>query len=234
MHRVLTCTVDAYGMEIALLGGTGDIGEGLALRWAHDTDHDIVIGSREQAKAEQKADEYRTLLNERGVDGSVGGMDNVSAADRCSVVVVSIPPQYAAATVEEIVPVLDENTILVSPAVRMARTDGGFNYDPPEVGSVAEEIAAAAPDHIPVVGAFQNIAAGALRSLDADLRADVVITGNDADAKATIESLSEEIEGLRALDGGVLSNSSSVENVTPLLINLAINNDMHDLGVQFR
>lgn len=231
----MTCTVDACSMEIALLGGTGDIGEGLALRWAHDTDHDIVIGSREQTKAEQKADEYRMLLNDRGIDCSIGGMDNASAADRCSIVVVSIPPQYAADTVDEIVPGLDEDTILVSPAVRMVRTDGGFNYDPPEVGSVAEEIAAAVPDHIPVVGAFQNIAAGALRNLDADLRADVVITGDDRDAKSAIESLAEEIEGLHALDGGTLSNSSAVESVTPLLINLAINNDgMHDLGVQFR
>lgn len=222
-------------MEIALLGGTGDIGEGLALRWAHDTDHDIVIGSRKQAKAEQNASEYWTLLSERGVDPSVTGTDNASAADRCEVVVVSIPPRYAADTVEEIAPGLDDDTILVSPAVRMTRTDDGFAYDPPEVGSVAEEIAAAAPAETPVVGAFQNMAAGGLGDLDTDVRADVVLTGNDEEAKTTIASLAEAIEGLRAVDGGALSNSSMVESITPLLINLAINNDeMHDTGVQFR
>lgn len=222
-------------MEISLLGGTGDIGEGLALRWAHDTDHDIVIGSRKQAKAEQNASEYRTLLRERGVEHSVTGTDNASAADRCEVVVVSIPPQYAADTVEEITPGLDRDTILVSPAVRMTRTDDGFSYDPPAVGSVAEEIAAAAPEPTPVVGAFQNMAAGGLGNLDADVRADVVLTGNDEDAKTTIASLAEAIEGLHAIDGGALSNSSMVESITPLLINLAINNDeMHDTGVQFR
>lgn len=222
-------------MEIALLGGTGDIGEGLALRWAHDTDHDIVIGSRKHAKAEQNASEYRTLLRERGVESSVTGTDNASAADRCSVVVVSIPPRYAADTVAEIAPGLDSDTILVSPAVRMERTDGGFSYNPPETGSVAEEIAAVAPEETPVVGAFQNMAAGGLGDLDTNVRADVVLTGNNEDAKTTVASLAEAIEGLHALDGGALSNSPMVESITPLLINLAINNDgLHDTGVLFR
>jgi NADPH-dependent F420 reductase len=222
-------------MKIALLGGTGDIGEGLALRWAHDTNHDIVIGSRKHAKAERNASKYRTLLSEHGVEHSVTGTDNATAADRCEVIVVSIPPQYATDTVKEIAPGLDANTILVSPAVRMTRDEEGFSYDPPEIGSVAEEIAAAAPEETPVVGAFQNMAAGALSDLAADVRADIVLTGNDGDAKTTIASLAEEIEEFRALDAGGLSNSSMVESITPLLITLALNNDgMHDLGVQFR
>lgn len=222
-------------MEIALLGGTGDIGEGLALRWAHDTDHQVVIGSRKQDKAEKKAAEYRELLDEKGVENSIEGTDNESAASIADIVVVSIPPEYAASTVESIASGLDEDSILVSPAVRMNRDKGGFTYDQPDAGSVAEEIAVAAPEGIPVVGGFQNLAAGALTNLDNDLDADVVLTANEDRAKERISALAEEIDGIRALDGGALSNSSVVESVTPLLIDLAMNNDgMHDLGVKFQ
>lgn len=221
-------------MEIALLGGTGDIGEGLALRWARDTDHTVHIGSRKPEKAERKADEYRERLGEHGADFDIYASGNEAAAEGASVVVVSIPPQYAASTVEAITPVLDDH-VLVSPAVRMDRDAGGFHYDPPADGSVATAIDAAAPEDIPVVGAFQNLAAGALTDLDGDLAADVVITGDDADAKTLVTSLAEEIDGLRALDGGGLSNTAVVESITPLLINLAMSNDgMHDLGVRFQ
>lgn len=222
-------------MEIALLGGTGDIGEGLALRWARDTDHAVLIGSRNAEKARNKADDYRTQLTERGVDHEVAGYGNETAAERADVVVVSVPPQYTADTVEAVAPALDENDVLVSPAVRMTRDAAGFHYDPPEAGTVAEAIAAAAPEGVPVVGAFQNIAAGALTDLDIELAVDVVITGDDDEAKALVQSLAEEIEGLRALDGGPLANTGVVESVTPLLINLAMNNEgMHDLGVRFQ
>lgn len=222
-------------MEIALLGGTGDIGEGLALRWAHDTDHQIVIGSRKQEKAEDNAAEYRALLDEKGVSHAIEGTSNESAASIAEIVVVSIPPEYAASTVESIAESLDEDSILVSPAVRMNRSKDGFTYDQPEAGSVAEEIAAVAPERIPVVGGFQNLAAGALTNLDNELDADVVLTGDENEAKETISELAEEIDGLRALDGGALSNSSVVESVTPLLIDLAMNNDgLHDLGVKFQ
>jgi NADPH-dependent F420 reductase len=222
-------------MEIALLGGTGDIGEGLALRWARDTDHSVIIGSRDSDKAERKADEYYSLLKESGHAPDVAGYSNETAAELADVVVVSVPPEYATSTVETVAPSLSDDDILVSPAVQMARDSAGFHYDPPESGTVAEAIEAVAPDDVPVVGAFQNLAAGALSNLDSDLAADVIVTGDDDDAKGTVKALAEDIEGLRALDGGPLANTGVVESVTPLLINLAMNNDgMHDLGVRFQ
>lgn len=222
-------------MEIALLGGTGDIGEGLALRWARDTDHSIVVGSRDPEKAEQKADEYESRLADRGVSRSVAGYGNEEAASMAEIVVVSVPPQYAPDTVETVAAGLSADDVLVSPAVNMDRDAAGFHADPPEAGSVAQEIAAAAPEDVPVVGAFQNLAAGALTDLDNDLDYDVIVNGDDADAKATVTDLAEEIEGIRALDGGPLALSALVENITPLLINIAMNNDgMHDLGVKFQ
>ncbi|WP_254533703.1 NADPH-dependent F420 reductase [Natrinema gelatinilyticum] len=208
-------------MEIALLGGTGDIGEGLALRWARDTAHSILIGSRDPEKATRRANDYDTLLSERGADADVVG--------------VSVPPEYASDTVDSIASRLDDETVLVSPAVSMRRDGAGFHYTAPEASSVAEELADAAPDYVPVVGAFQNLAAGALSDLDQELAADVIVTGDESEATALVRSLTDEIEGLRALDGGPLAVTGIVESVTPLLINLAMNNDgMHDLGVRFQ
>jgi hypothetical protein len=216
-------------MRVALLGGTGDIGEGLALRLARDTDHEVVVGSREEAKAEAAAADYHDA-----VGGRIEGRQNADAAAGADVVVLAVPPYHVRETVEAVADSLDD-AVLVSPGVGMAREAGGFRYDPPPNGSVAELAADAAPDGVPVVGAFQNLAAGALSDLDRTFEFDVVVTGDDADAKATVTGLAEDVEGLRALDGGGLSNSAEVEAMTPLLINLAANNEgMHDLGVRFR
>lgn len=222
-------------MRIALLGGTGDIGEGLAIRWARDTDHTVHVGSRDPEKAASRAADYREALSERGFEASVEGSGNVEAAAESDVIVVSVPPQYAADTVETVADGLDTENVVVSPAVEMDRDEAGFHYDRPDAGSVAEEIAAATPEEVPVVGAFQNLAAGALTDLDNDLEYDVVVTGDDPDARETVQNLAEEIEGIRALIGGPLAVSGEIESITPLLINLAMNNDgMHDLGVQFK
>lgn len=222
-------------MRIALLGGTGDIGEGLALRWARDTDHEIVVGSRNAEKAESRAADYHDSLADRGIDAEFSGTDNASAAAGSRVVVASVPPAYAAEAIEAVRDDLTEEAIVVSPAVAMARDETGFHYDTPAAGSVAEAVAVAAPEGTPVVSAFQNLAAGALTDLDRDLELDVLVSGDDADAKDVVMDLATEIAGLRALDAGALANSAGIEAVTPLLINLAMNNDgLHDLGVRFQ
>jgi len=210
-------------MQIALLGGTGDIGEGLALRWAHDTDHDILVGSREAEKAEQKADEYNAELASRGVDATIEGLENPDAAAGADVVVLSVPAYHLADTIDAVAESLD-GSVLVSPAVGMARDESGMHYNPPGVGSVTQLAVKSAPDDVPVVGAFHNLAAGRLSDLDADLDWDVPVVADDADAKATVRELAGEIDGLRALDAGGLVNAAEVESLTPLLINLAANN----------
>ncbi|PSQ33370.1 NADPH-dependent F420 reductase [Halobacteriales archaeon SW_10_68_16] len=220
-------------MQIALLGGTGDIGEGLALRWARDTDHDVVIGSRDAEKARQTADEYRSELADRGVDAAIEGHENPDAAARGDVVVLSVPAYYLADTIDAVAEDLGD-AVLVSPAVGMQRDEAGLHYNPPGVGSVTQLAAQSAPDEVPVVGAFHNLAAGRLADLDADLDWDVPVVADDADAKAMVQGLAEDIEGLRALDAGPLANAAEVESLTPLLINVASNNDgLHDLGVKF-
>ena len=149
-------------------------------------------------------------------------------------VVLAVPAYHLADTVESVDDVLGD-TVLVSPAVGMQRDEGGLHYNPPGVGSVTALAAKAAPDDIPVVGAFHNLAAGRLGNLDADLGWDVPVVSDDSDAKTTVMGLADDVDGLRALDAGTLASAPEVESLTPLLINLAANNEgLHDLGVSFR
>ncbi|WP_336000982.1 NADPH-dependent F420 reductase [Halorientalis halophila] len=222
-------------MQIALLGGTGDIGEGLALRFAYDTDHDVIVGSREESRAKSKAREYETELDSRGLDVDVQGLDNAAAAATADVVVLAVPAYHLSDTVEAIDAEIDSETVLVTPAVGMQRDEDGFHYNRPGAGSVTELAADAAPDDVPVVGAFHNLPAARLANLDADLGIDTAVVGDDSDAVDTVTRLTEEVEGLRAVDAGPLANAAEIEAITPLLINVAKNNDgMHDLGVRFR
>ena len=221
-------------MRIALLGGTGDIGAGLALRWGFDTDHEVLVGSRDPERAREKADEYGAELEGHGVEADIKGFENSMAADRADVVVLSVPAYHLVDTVEAVADRLDEETVLVTPAVGMKRDEAGFHYNRPGAGSVAALAADAKPDDVPLVGAFHNLPAGGLANLDREFEWDTLVFGDDADAKDTVARLAEGIDGLRALDVGGLGNAAEVEAVTPLLINVASENEgMHDLGVRF-
>ena len=221
-------------MRIALLGGTGDIGAGLALRWAYDTDHDIVLGSRDPERARAKAEEYETELDSRGVDRKITGFANEMAADRADVVVLAVPAYHVADVVEDVADNLDEDALVISPAVGISSDEDGMHYNPPSAGSVTELVAEAAPDDVRVVGAFHNLAADRLANLDVDLDLDTLVVGDDEDARNLTADLASDIEGLRALDAGPVGNAAEVESLTPLLINLARYNDgLHDVGVTF-
>jgi NADPH-dependent F420 reductase len=222
-------------MKIAILGGTGDIGQGLALRLAADTPHEVTIGSRDAERAETKAEEYTTELDSRGLDAAVAGAENEAAAAGAKVVVLAVPPYHVGDTVEAIADALDPGDVLVSPATGMKRDDEGFHYHRPGAGSVTRIAADAAPDGVAVVGAFHNLAAARLANLDADLGIDTLVIGDDEDAKATVTDLAEGIEGLRALDAGGIANAPEIEALTPLLINVTENNDgLNDLGIEFK
>lgn len=221
-------------MQIALLGGTGDIGEGLALRFGRDTDHEIVVGSRDADRAETKATEYSRRLRDDGGTSTFTGMKNGEAAADADVVILSIPPYHVGDTVETLADRLTDDQIVVSPAVGMRGDDDGLHYRPPEVGSVTELVADRTPDDVPVVGAYHNLAASRLANLDATLDVDTLVVSDDDAAKATVVALTNEIEGLRALDVGPLANAPEVESVTPLVINIArYNSDLHEVGVTY-
>lgn len=222
-------------MQIAILGGTGDIGEGLALRWGYHANHELVIGSREGGRAETKAAAYETELDSRGVEVAIEGRENAAAAADADVVVLAVPPYHVADTVESVAPELSEVDVVISPAAGMKRDETGFHAHPPSAGSVTQLVAGVVPDETPVVGAFHNLSAGRLADLDAELGIDTLLVGDDEGAKEIVGLLAEDVEGLRALDAGGLANAAEVEALTPLLINVSRENaGLSDLGVRFR
>lgn len=221
-------------MDIALLGGTGDIGEGLALRWAYHTGHGILIGSRDPERATTKAREYETELQSRGIDRVIRGNGNAVVAGEADVVVVSVPPYHVSDTIETVAEELTGDTILISPAVGMQHDEDGMHYHRPGAGSVTAVAARAAPNDVPVVGAFHSLAADRLANLDVDLDLNTLVVGDDTDAKGIVRDLADAIEGIRALDAGPLANAPEVESLTPLLINLArYNEGLTHAGVRF-
>ncbi|MEF8781161.1 MAG: NADPH-dependent F420 reductase [Haloferacaceae archaeon] len=221
-------------MRIAILGGTGDVGEGLALRWGYHADHELAIGSREAGRAATKAAAYGAELDGRGVDVAIEGLANADAAAGADVVVLAVPPYHVADTVESVASELGDVDVLVTPAAGMKRDEAGFHAHPPSAGSVTELVADVAPAGTPVVGAFHSLPAGRLADLDADLGIDTLLVGDDEGAKEVVGLLAAEIEGVRALDAGGLANAAEVEALTPLLVNVARENaGLHDLGVRF-
>lgn len=205
-------------MRIALLGGTGDVAEGLVLRWSK-IGHEIFIGSRSDEKAKGIASEYREVLSKLGVGSRIEGMVNAEAARAAEVVVVSIPFEHAASTVRQI---RDSFTsqIVISPVVPMVKRGKVFVYSPPPQGSAALEIKEALPETVKLVSAYHSLPAKALREIDHVLNYDVVICGDDKDSKDVVKRITEDIADLKALDAGPLESSMMIEAVTPLIINL--------------
>jgi NADPH-dependent F420 reductase len=220
-------------MRIALLGGTGEIGEALAVRWAHHTDHEVLVGSRDPANARDAVDRYEATLDAADTTGTIKGFANEMATDRADIVVLAVPAYHLADTIAAVADRLADDAIVVTPAVGMKRDEAGFHYNPPPAGSVTALAADAVPEGTTLVGAFHNLAAGRLADLDASFEWDTLVFGNDSSAKAQISRLAEAIDGVRAVDVGGLENAAEVEALTPLLINVAQENEgMHQLGVR--
>lgn len=221
-------------MEIAILGGTGDFGEGLAVRWAADAAHTVVVGSREAERASEAAARYDRRLDQSDEDGTIMGAVNPAAAGRADVVVCSVPAYHLADTVSSVADHLAPGTVLVSPAVGMKRDDDGAHYNRPGAGSVTALAANAAPEGVSVVGAFHNLPAPRLKQLDRELSADTLVVGDDDNAVRTVVGLAEDIRGLRAYRAGPLANAAEVEALSPLLINLATYNvDLDHAVIRF-
>lgn len=213
-------------MKIALLGGTGDIAEGLVLRWSK-AGHEIFIGSRSEEKAKGITDEYIKKLSSLGIEGKISGMANADAAKAAEVVIISIPPEYAAATISQIKDSFTDQ-IVVTPVVSMERhEDKSFVYNPPPHGSSALEIKEALPETARLVSAYHNLPAKELSKVEEELDYDVVICGDDEEAKEVVKKLTEDMPNMRVLDAGPLKLSSMIEAITPLIVNLNVRHKHH-------
>lgn len=203
---------------IALIGGTGPEGRGLAVRFAL-AGRDVVIGSRDAARGESIAAELRESIAGREGSGEVRGAANADAVAQAELVVVTVPYEGHAATLADLAGALAGK--IVVDAVVPVRFERGPRPVEVEAGSATEEAAALLPDSR-VVGAFHNLSAEILLDPDLPVHADVLVTGGDEEAKRTVSALAEEIEGVRAVDAGPLRYSRFVEGLTILLIGINI------------
>ncbi|MFQ6136203.1 MAG: NADPH-dependent F420 reductase [Candidatus Hydrothermarchaeales archaeon] len=217
-------------MKIALLGGTGNVGGGLALRWARN--HEIIIGSRGREKAEGAADNYTKQLAEKHIPCNILGCDNATAIKRANVVVLSIPYEHVISTIDKTRESFRDK-IVITPVVPMKKADGYFIYTPPKEGSAAVEVKNALPESTKVVSIYHSIPSEKLADLDKVLEYDVIICGDDENAKHVVSDLTKEIKNLRPLDGGPLAVSSMVEAMTPLLMNIMIKNRLKNPSIKF-
>ncbi len=203
---------DRLLVRIAVLGGTGKEGSGLAFRWAH-AGYDVVIGSRSAEKAERVAAE----LNEALGSGIIRGMANADAAREADIAVLTVPYSAHRATLESVREEL-QGKILVDVTVPLKPPDVTTAYVP-EGRSASEEAQAILGEGVRVVAAFQNISASHLKDLSHTIDCDVLVCGGDDDAKSEVMALAEAAD-MRGIDGGALPNAVAVEALTSVLISI--------------
>jgi 8-hydroxy-5-deazaflavin:NADPH oxidoreductase len=221
--------------RIAIIGGTGDQGKGLALRWAR-AGFEIIIGSRDRERARTASAEMRAVLAASGSGGGAGadsvkldGEANADAAAKASIIVLTIPFAAHISTLKEIREKIRPGALIVDVTVPLEPAVGG---KPTRVlgvwaGSAAEQCQELAPEGAKVVSAFQNAGAEALTRLDRDVECDIIVCGDDKDSKQRLRPLVEAIPGCRYIDGGPLANSRTVEAMTALLIGFNIRYKTH-------
>jgi len=215
-------------MKIAVVGGTGDCGQGFVKRWAKE--HQIIIGSRKAEKAEETAKELTSLLKERGVDARIKGMDNGGAIEASEIVVLSVPYKFAESMTADLKGSYTDQ-IVISPVVSMARVDKHFEYTPPAQGSAALLVKDLLPSSVRVVAAFHTISYAALQDLERTIGGDVVIAGDDPEAKKVVSDLVRIVKDLRPLDSGPLKVAAQLEGLTPLLLNISRLNRVKNAGI---
>jgi len=215
---------------IAILGGTGEQGLGLALRFA-TAGRPVLIGSRSIERANAAAERVR-----KAVPGAkVSGGENPEVCRGAQVIILSVAFENTTSTVKAIRDSLIEGQIVVSMGVPLASSAGGPATQTIGVwqGSCAEMVAALLPKGIHTISAFQNVAAHRLHDLDRPVECDVVVSGAEPPRKR-IMALCELVPGLRGIDGGPLANARIAESITALLIGLNIRYRVPDgTGIRF-
>ncbi len=200
-------------MKIAIFGGTGDLGRGLAVNFAA-AGHEIIVGSRSQERADQAAETLRADL----ADGNFVPMENVAAAEAAEIAIVSIPWEGVEQTIPPMADALAGKVVIsVINALEFGK-NGATAITGLPGGSMAQRIQELAPE-AKVAMAYNNLPAARLQHRET-IDADVLVCGRGKDTRETVIELTKAIPGVRALDAGVLANALIVEGSTALIINL--------------
>ena len=202
---------------IGLIGGTGPEGKGLAVRFAL-AGHDIVIGSRDAARATSAAAAIESIIDGRTGAGAITGRVNSAAACAADTIVLAVPYHGQAATLEELGSEID-GKIAINVISPLKFEHGRATAAPPPAGSAAEEAAALAPAARWVAG-FHTLPAGELANPQSDMSTDIFVCSNDADAKKAVMELAGGIAGARPVDAGDLESARYLEAATALLISI--------------
>jgi NADPH-dependent F420 reductase len=199
---------------LAILGGTGDLGTGLARRWAQ-AGYQVIIGSRTQEKADAAVADLREVMAERGVgEISVQAMENLQAAEAADIITLTVPFSHQASTLEHVKPALqgkimvDVTVPLVPPKVARVQL--------PAEGSAGQIAQALLGDDVAVVSAFQNVAAAHLQE-GRGIECDVLVCGNKKEAREAVITL-VEAAGMRGFHAGMINNAAAAEALTSVLI----------------
>jgi 8-hydroxy-5-deazaflavin:NADPH oxidoreductase len=216
--------------KIAIVGGTGPEGSGLANRFARAGEH-VVIGSRDARRAEQTAQRLREQI---GKTANIEGAENASAVAQCDVALLTVPFSGQAALLKQLKTAWKPGTVVIDTTVPLAASIGGAATRTIGVweGSAAEAALGLLPANVSLAAAFHNLGAELLAG-DASVDCDVLVCSDDEKAKQVASELAQEIPGVRALNGGKLENARIVESVTALLIGLNIRYKVHSAGVRF-
>lgn len=208
---------------IAILGGTGDLGSGLALRWL-TAGYKVVIGSRTIDKANDAVETLNEILHQRGIESpAVSAMDNSNAAQVADIVALTVPFSHQASTLEQVKDKLKDKILidvtvpLVPPKVMRVQLPSQGS-----AGQIAQEICG---EDVQVISAFQNVPAVHLKA-DGPMACDVLVCGNNKTARAQVCTL-VEAAGMRGIQAGSIANAAAAEALTSLLIFINKQNDCH-------
>jgi NADPH-dependent F420 reductase len=211
---------------IAVIGGTGPAGMGLALRWAR-AGETVIIGSRDPARAQLAAE---TIRKRAGATAQVSGMENSAACAASDLLVLTVPFEGQVALLKQLKPAIRPGSVLIDATVPLAASVGGRASRTIGVwqGSAAQQTAELVPKGVSVAAAFQNVSAEQLNSdNNEDVDCDVIVCSDDPNATQVAMDLAAKIAGVRAIDGGKLENARIVEQITALLIGLNIRHKGH-------
>lgn len=224
-------------MKIGIVGGTGGMGEGFALRWC--TNHQIVIGSRDKNKASEVANNYMKIAQEFYKEkmtegGGISGDNNFDLVKDLDILILSIPYESINDTCSKLSQDISDSCIIISPIVPMKWTEKGFRYIPFEEGkkTAAELVADNFKSRSRIVSAFHTISEVKLKKLELTLDADTYICGDDTSIVEKIKELVSEIQGLRPIYLGELSMTYQAEVLTPMLLNGAKKNKLKNPGLK--
>ena len=222
------------GDAIPIIGGTGALGYGLALRWAR-AGHAVVIGSRSEERAREAAEKVRQRAAEQGAsEVRVEGLSNEDAAARARTVVLSVPFRTQSENLNNLRYSLQPTTVLVDATVPLAAAIGGRATRTLGVwqGSAAEQAQEMAPRGVTVVSAFHTVSAALLSDPSNEIDEDVLLASDDRKAKDVVAELVRRIPGLRPVDCGELELARIIEQLTALLISVNKRHKIKHSGVR--